>query len=94
MDDMLMLVKTKNEAVRLLHAVDTELKKTGLQTNRKSHIGRIQDGFTFLNVNFKLTPTGKVKKKLGKKTISRELSRLKTIVKKLKDGRFSVNTLV
>ena len=62
--------------------------------NGKSHISRIYDGFTFLNVNFKLTPTGKVKKKLGKKTISRELGRLKTIVKKLKDDKLSANTLI
>lgn len=45
-------------------------------------------------MNFKLTPTGKVKKKLGKKTISRELGRLKTIVKKLKDDKLSANTLI
>lgn len=39
-------------------------------------------------------PTGKVKKKLGKNTISRELNRLKTIIKKLKDGKLCADTLI
>ena len=94
MDDMLILVKTKEDANRLLEEINDELKKIGLQMNNKSCIGRIQDGFTFLNVNFKLTSTGKIKKKLGKKTISRELCRLKSLAKKLKSGRCSVNVFM
>lgn len=90
MDDMLMLVKTKNEAVRLLCAVDAELRKIGLQMNGKSRIGRIQDGFTFLNVRFRLTATGGVKKKLGKKTVRRELERLKALSRGLKRGRIGI----
>ena len=38
---MLILVKTKNEAIRLFSTVDAELRKIGLQMNRKSYIGRI-----------------------------------------------------
>lgn len=94
MDDMLLLVKTKETATKLLQEIDNELRKIGLQINNKSRIGRIQDGFTFLNVNFKLTNTGKIKKKLGKKTISRELYRLKTLIKKLKARQLNSNTFI
>ena len=94
MDDMLLFVKTKETATKLLQEIDDELRKIGLQINNKSRIGRIQDGFTFLNVNFKLTNTGKIKKKLGKKTISRELYRLKTLIKKLKAGQLNNNTFI
>ena len=94
MDDILMLVKTKVLANKLSQEIGNELRKIGLQTNNKTHIGRIQDGFTFLNVNFKLTNTGKIKKKLGKKTISRELYRIKILTKKLKARQINGNTFI
>jgi len=86
MDDILVLVESKDKASAALCEIRHQLEQIGLELNAKSRIGRIQDGFTFLNVNFRLTSTGKVKKKLGKKTIRRELSRLKTLARKLKSG--------
>ena len=94
MDDMLFIVETKEHAKHVFESVKNDLSEIGLSLNKKSHIGNLKNGFTFLNIYFRLTETGKVKKKLKKKTISRELKRSKKILKLFKENKISKFDLI
>ena len=94
MDDMLFIVETKEHAKHVFEAVKNDLSEIGLSLNKKSHIGNLKNGFTFLNIYFRLTETGKVKRKLKKKTISRELKRSKKILKLFKENKISKFDLI
>lgn len=78
----------------MFNAMRHELQKIGLSVNSKSHIGDIRNGFTFLNVKFRMSSTGKISKKLGKNTMRRELHRLNVLAKKVKPGKLSLKVLI
>lgn len=94
MDDMLFIIETKEQAKYIFEVVKNDLSEIGLTLNKKSHIGNLKNGFTFLNVYFRLTETGKVKKKLKKKTICREIKRSKKLLKLFKDNKISSFDLI
>lgn len=89
MDDMIIFFPTKDEAETTLKIMDEELKKYGFELNRKTQIGRVKDGFKFLNINFRLTDTGRVVKKMNKNRFGRELSRIVKLLRLFKDGKIT-----
>lgn len=85
MDDMVFIVKSKQEANAIMHQAAMQLAKLQLSLNQKAKIGQVKDGLTFLKTVFKLKKTGHVKTKVIAKSIGREQHRLKVLVQKLKD---------
>lgn len=90
MDDMIILVSSKEEARILLQKVKEYLEKErGLELNPKSSMGRIEDGFEFLKVRYFLREQGAIRTKISRKTLNRENRRLTTILKLFYKGKIS-----
>ncbi len=82
MDDMLIMVRDKEEAKDLLSKVKKYIEsERGLELNPKSRIGRIEDGFEFLKVRYFLKKQGAIRTKISRKTLNREARRLTAILK-------------
>ena len=94
MDDMLIIVDTKEKAKEVFENIEHDLNEIGLKLNKKSYIGNLINGFVFLNIYFRLTNTGKVKWKMKSKTIKRELKRIKKLRDLFKANKISKFELV
>ena len=82
MDDRLMVVREKEEAMDLLQEFRERSASRGLTlSERKTHITRLQDGFTFLKTRFQLTSRGEVITTSDKSAFIRERRRLKKFQK-------------
>lgn len=87
MDDMVVLVRSKEEATDLLQKIREYLEQErGLELNPKSRIGRIEDGFELLKVRYFLKERGAIRTKILRKTLNREVRRLTTILKLFSKG--------
>lgn len=94
MDDMILIVKTRAEAEKIFKIIDEYLKPLGLVLNSKSHIKRLDQPFEFLKMIYHLTKTGKVKHRITRKSLNREVQHLNTLIKRFKYGELSVKTLI
>ena len=94
MDDMLLIVETKEKAKEVFENIKKDLSEIGLKLNKKSYIGNLKNGFVFLNVYFRLTNTGKIKKKIKSKTIKREIRRAKKLINLFKENKISKFDLI
>lgn len=83
MDDMLMLADTKQDAWKLYRAAEAELAKLGLKLNPKSKIGKLSAGVKFLKVNYRLTESGKVKRRAAIGSQRKQEHRMHVILEKL-----------
>lgn len=79
MDDMILILTTRQEAREVLEKIETMLKGTlKLSVNRKkTQIYRIQDHYTFLGFRFTLTDTGKALMQICKSNVKDEKRKLK-----------------
>ena len=78
MDDIFVIGKTKAELLSLLSEIEEQLKMIKLEANaKKTHIVKLSHGFTFLQVKYNITKTGKISKRLTHGKIVRERRRLK-----------------
>jgi hypothetical protein len=90
MDDMVILVRSKEEAINLLQKIREYLEKErGLELNPKSRIGRIENGLEFLKARYFLKERGAIRTKISRKTLNREVRRLTTILKLFSKGKIS-----
>lgn len=94
MDDMILFVKEKDDAVRIFSDLKTRIEAKGLKLNPKSQIMPIQNGIKFLKVNFRLTDTGKVKKRVSNESISRELRRISTLLRLFREEKIDYDYLI
>ena len=94
MDDMLIIVDTKEKAEEVFENIEHDLNEIGLQLNKKSCIGNLKNGFVFLNIYFRLTETGRVKWKMKSKTIKREIQRAKKLINLFKENKISKFVLI
>ena len=79
MDDIIMLVPTKEIAKKCLFEANRLLTKEKLMINPKSKILPVKNGMEFLGWNFKLLPTGKILQKLRKSTKKRIVKKVKLL---------------
>lgn len=86
MDDMILFHPDKEYLQRIWREVEDYLRTIGLRLNPKSRLGRIEQGFVFMKIRMTLTKTGKVKKKFSRKSLAREMRRINTLMRKLKEG--------
>jgi RNA-directed DNA polymerase len=78
MDDSLFIVRTKDEAHQILETVRKLYEKFGIIVNeKKTHIVKLSHGFTFLKTKFYLTKTGKVVKRICRKSVTTMRRKLK-----------------
>lgn len=94
MDDMIMIVPTYEEAKRLMAFVSSFIQPLGLKLNPKSHIAELSNEFEFLKMRFKLTATGKVKHKVVKKAMDKEIKRTNRTCRMFKESKIPFQKLL
>ena len=95
MDDMFVISDNKNELKSLLDGIRSQLSKLKLEINeKKTHIIKLKHGFTFLQIKYNITDTGKIIKRMSHKKVIRERRRLNAFKKRNNIGqmkRYDIN---
>jgi uncharacterized short protein YbdD (DUF466 family) len=87
MDDMYIIHPDKEYLEETIRGIEKEAEELGLFINRKkTHICRMKDKFTYLQVRYFVTDTGKVVKRINPKGITRERRKLKAYKRLLDKG--------
>lgn len=90
MDDFFVIAKTREELEGLLSGIERKMTEIRLSINRKkTHIIKLTDGFTYLQVRYTITRTGKILKRPTRSKITRERRRLKAFRRMCDDGRMT-----
>ena len=94
MDDGFVIAKTKEELVDILSRIEEILSELKLIINRKkTHIIKLKHGFTFLQIKYNITPTGKILKRPTHNKIVRERRRLKAFKRMYDNGRMTIEEI-
>jgi len=92
MDDGIIIHNDKEKLKEILELIKIESAKIGLTLNEnKTHIVRIDKGFTFLKKKIVLNPNGSILVRLSKQSITRERRKLKKFKKKYEDGKMPLS---
>lgn len=87
MDDGYLLFKTKEEAKQCHKLLSDFIKSLGISFNsNKTHISKIENGFTYLKVRFLLKDNGKVVRTISSSRFVRERRKLKKYRKFVDEG--------
>lgn len=90
MDDFLLIHPDREQLKRCLSEITEHLARRGLQLNKKTHIFPVKQGVVFLKWHFHLTPTGKVVRRMSRRSICRERRKLKKLKTLLDEGRITM----
>lgn len=89
MDDVYVISGEKDFLRSLLSEIRVLSGKLGLKLNeKKTQISRLENGFVFLNMKYRLSESGKITVIPAKKTITRERRKLKKLALKLPEKEF------
>lgn len=89
-DDFYFFTKTKEEANEILDKIRKKVEEMGLKLNeKKTRIQKFEKGFKFLKIKFFYTETGKVIRKIDKKSAIRMKRKLKKFEEWIKVGKFT-----
>lgn len=95
MDDFYAISESKEFLKELLKGVEKISEKLGLNLNKKkTHIFRIDKGFTFLKQRIFITKTGRIVHKPCKTNIVRERRKLKSFKRKLDSNEMSIEEIL
>lgn len=87
MDDGILIHQSREHLLRCLDRLREECAHLGIKLNeRKTGIRKLSHGFTFLKIKFSVTPTGKVVRRVGRKTITRGRRKLKKLFSLYRQG--------
>lgn len=90
MDDGYLIHPDKKYLKQCLNVIKEECKKLGIILNdKKTQIVKLSHGFTWLKGRFFLTQSGKIVKKIYKKSVTRERRKLKKLKKFCEAGRMT-----
>lgn len=90
MDDTYIISNSKEELKQLLEDIIKICDKLGIFINRKkTQIFRLDKGFTFLKIRYRLTETGHLVRIPAKSGFIRERRKLKSFKKMLDDGKMA-----
>ena len=90
MDDTYIISNSKEELKQLLEDIIKICDKLGIFINRKkTQIFRLDKGFTFLKIRYRLTETGHLVRIPAKSGFIRERRKLKSFKKMLDDGKMT-----
>lgn len=92
MDDIFIIGQSKGELKILLKEIEVQLSKLLLEINHaKTHITKLTHGFTFLQIKYHITKTGRIVKSPSPDKLIRERRRLKALRRKMDDGDMTEN---
>lgn len=87
MDDGYAITRTKEEAVRLKNLIIEKAKELKLTiSEKKTQIVKLSHGFRFLKTRFMLTKTGKVIKKIWRKSVTTQRRKLRKLKELYEQG--------
>lgn len=87
MDDGYLIHPSKEKLIECLHAIKQICDELDITLNqKKTQIVKLSHGFTWLKIRFYLTDTGKVVKKIYKRSITKMRRKLKTLKRKYDNG--------
>ena len=93
MDDFYIIVETKQEAKEVLKKLTEYLKSLELKLNKKTNIFPLSHGIDFLGFHTYITPTGKIIKKVRRKSKINMKRRLRLFVKLLEKGKITLEKI-
>ena len=94
MDDIYIIHHDLGYLKETLKGVSEQAEKLGLYINeKKTHICKLSDKFTYLQMRYQLTETGKVVKRVKPATITRERRKLKKYKKLLDNGEVTYKNI-
>lgn len=93
MDDFILIHPEKERLRECREEIRGQLKKIGLELNRKTTIYPLRQGVKFLQWRFLVTDTGKIIMRMSGKRLSRQRRRMRKIVRKELDGEVAHGTL-
>jgi len=94
MDDGYLIHQSKEYLQNCLEQMKEICKILGITLNeKKTQIVKLSHGFTWLKIRFYLTDTGKVVRKIYKRSVTRMRIKLKKLHKMWKDGRIAFNDI-
>lgn len=88
MDDMILIHEDRKVLENALADIRRMVKALGLEMNRKTQIFPLKQGIIFLKWRFILTDSGKVIRKIGRKSITKERRKLKKLAEKVRNGEY------
>ena len=95
MDDGYMLFRTKESARKAIAALNRLCPVLGIVLNpKKTRIVKIKYGIKFLKVKMTLTASGKVKRRMTRKSIVRQRRKLKKFATFVRNGEMSIEEVV
>lgn len=95
MDDIYVIVKTKNEAKELLKEIKDMSKENGVFINdKKTSINSIHGQNTFLKIKYTIKDSGKVIERPVNETFRRERKRLSKFKKLIDNNRMDLNAAI
>lgn len=89
MDDMVLIVKTKEEAIKCLETVKQELEQVKLEINPKSEYMPLSQGIAFLGWHFFYSKKGKIIQRIKQQSKKRISKKVKTNRGLLQDKRIT-----
>lgn len=93
MDDFILIHEDRAFLENVLKDITEKLAALGLTLNSKTQIYPLKQGVIWLKWRFILTDTGKVVKRIGRKSVVRERRKLKRMAKLAESGRISADAL-
>jgi len=90
MDDGYLIHHSKEYLHKCLFHIKKICNELGIILNeKKTHISRLDKGFTYIKIRFYLTPTGKIIKKIEPNSVTRMRRKLKKFAIFVKEGKMS-----
>ena len=93
MDDFILIHHDKAVLQNALKEIEKQLSALGLTLNRKTQIFPLKEGIVWLKWRFILTDTGKVIRRISRKSVVRERRKLKRMAKLVMAGRIPADAM-
>ena len=93
MDDIVIIVPTKEQANSILRIMKHELDKLGLIVNKKTNISEFCNGIRFLKRRYFVTSTGRVIALYNRKSLSRERRKLKKLISLVDQNKIEMDAI-
>ncbi|MFA6778172.1 MAG: RNA-directed DNA polymerase [Paludibacteraceae bacterium] len=93
MDDFILIHESKDYLKQCLAQIKVKLASIGLELNDKTAFTKVSQGVRFLKWKFSVTPTGKVIRKLSKRSIVKERRKLKKLGNKVQEKKLHLSVL-
>lgn len=90
MDDGYLIHQDKAYLQKCLDEIRIVCDELGIVINeKKTQIVKLSHGFTWLKVKFFVLPSGRIVKKMNRKSITKSRQKLKALLKKVEDGKMT-----